>query len=291
MTTWTETLCELIVRASTSLPPDVTAALQSALAAEESGSNGGQALATILENTALAEASRLPLCQDTGTLVFTVWAPAALRPAQFREAALAAIAQTTADGVLRRNSVDSLTGENAPANAGPGHPVIHWHEHEEDTVRVSLMLKGGGCENVGIQYSLPDKAIGAGRDLEGVRRCLLDAVHRAQGKGCAPGILGVAIGGDRGTGYVASKEQFLRRMGERSPHPELAALETQVLAEANSLGIGPMGYGGKTTLLEVFVTALNRVPASYFVSISYMCWACRRRTVCASVTGEPLGWE
>ncbi len=288
---WTDTLYELIAQASTDLPPDVTDALRSALAAETPGSNAAQAFGTILENIALAKRNRLPLCQDTGTLLFEVWAPPALRPGPFRAAALEAIARTTADGVLRRNSVDSLTGENVPCNSGPGHPVIHWHEHETDEVRIALMLKGGGCENVGIQYSLPDKELGAGRDLAGVRRCLLDAVHRAQGKGCAPGILGVAIGGDRATGYVASKEQFLRRIGERSPHPELAALEEQVLAEANTLGIGPMGYGGKTTLLDVFITALNRVPASYFVSVSYMCWAFRRRTVVATVGGEALAWE
>jgi fumarate hydratase class I len=169
--------------------------------------------------------------------------------------------------------------------------VIHWHEQAGDEVRVTLMLKGGGCENVGIQYSLPDSELGAGRDLAGVRRCLLDAVHRAQGKGCAPGILGVAIGGDRATGYVASKEQFLRKLGERSPEPELAALEEQVLQEANTLGIGPMGFGGRTTLLDVFITALNRVPASYFVSVSYMCWAFRRRGMTTDLTGTVLGWD
>ncbi|MDX9980703.1 MAG: fumarate hydratase [Lentisphaeria bacterium] len=291
MSAWTDTIHELIANASTDLPADVEAALQAGLAAEEPGSNAAKTLATILENTALARRQRLPLCQDTGTLVFTVHAPPGLRPGPFREAALEAIARATAEGVLRRNSVDTLTGENAPANAGPGHPVIHWHEHAAPEVRVSLLLKGGGSENVGIQYSLPDKELGAGRDLEGVRRCLLDAVHRAQGQGCAPGILGVAIGGDRGTGYAASKEQLLRRRGERSPQPELAALETRVLAEANTLGIGPMGYGGKTTILEVFITAQNRLPASYFVSVSYMCWACRRHTVVAHPDGRPVAWE
>jgi len=291
MTTWIETIHELIAKASTDLAPDVASAIQAAVRVEEAGSNAQQALATILENTSLARAKRLPLCQDTGTLVFEVWAPSALRPALLREAIHAAIGPATVAGMLRRNSVDSLTGENAAANVGPGHPVIHWHEHAGDQVRITLLLKGGGSENVGTQYSLPDNELGAGRDLAGVRRCVLDAVHRAQGKGCSPGILGVAIGGDRATGYVASKEQFLRRIGERSPDPKLAAFEERVLAEANSLGIGPMGFGGKTTLLEVFATALNRVPASYFVTISYMCWAFRRRSVTASLAGEALGWE
>jgi fumarate hydratase class I len=291
MQIWTDTLYELIAKASTDLPADVEAALHASDKGEEPGSNAQKALGTMLENTALARRNRLPICQDTGTLIFEVWAPQSVSIHDFRTAVHAAIGRATADGLLRRNSVDSLTGENTVTNVGPGHPVIHWHEQAGDEVRVVLMLKGGGCENVGIQYSLPDHDLGASRDLEGVRRCLLDAVHRAQGKGCAPGVLGVVIGGDRGTGYVASKEQFLRRLGERSPQPELAALEERVLAEANSLGIGPMGFGGKTTLLDVFITTQNRVPASYFVTVSYMCWAFRRRGVTLGLTGEAKGWD
>lgn len=291
MTIWVDTIQRLIALASTDLPTDIEDALTAALAAEEPDSNGRQALATILENAALARGRRLPICQDTGTLLFTVQAPSELRPQLFRQAALEAISRATADGILRRNSVDPLTGTNDPANSGPGHPAIHWHEHDAPEVHIRLLLKGGGCENVGIQYSLPDAELGAGRDLAGVRRCLLDAVHRAQGRGCSPGILGVAIGGDRATGYAASKEQLLRRVGERSPRPELADLETRILAEANRLAIGPMGYGGKTTLLDVFATALNRVPASYFVSVSYMCWACRRHAVVARPDGRPIAWD
>lgn len=139
------------------------------------------------------------------------------------------------------------------------------------------MLKGGGCENVGAQYSLPDSRVGAGRDLKGVEKCILDAVQNAQGKGCGPGILGVCIGGDRGTGYAASKEQFLRKIGDRNRDATLASLEARITDEANQLGIGPMGFGGKTTLLATKITALNRVPASFFVSVSYMCWAFRRQ--------------
>ena len=291
MTSWTDTLLELIARASTDLAPDVEQALRAAVAAEEPGGNADRALGTILENIALARANRRPLCQDTGTLVFAVRAPACVRPAAFRAAAHEAIGRATAEGLLRRNSVDSLTGENSPTNTGPGHPAIHWHEREGDSVEVTLLMKGGGSENVGIQYSLPDRELAAGRDLDGVRRCVLDAVHRAQGKGCSPGILGVAIGGDRATGYAASKEQFLRRIGERSQDSRLAALEERLLREANSLGVGPMGFGGRTTLLDVFATALNRLPASYFVSISYMCWACRRRRVVATPAGEALAWD
>jgi fumarate hydratase class I len=139
------------------------------------------------------------------------------------------------------------------------------------------MLKGGGCENVGAQYSLPDNRLKAGRDLEGVRKMVLDAVYQAQGEGCAPGFLGVSIGGDRGTSYVASKEALLRRDDDLNPDPELARLEDQLTREANELGVGPMGFGGKATVLGTKITSTYRLPASFFVTVSYMCWAYRRR--------------
>ena len=133
------------------------------------------------------------------------------------------------------------------------------------------------------QYSLPDAALGAGRDLEGVRKCILDAVQKIQGYGCAPGILGVCIGGDRATGFEVAKEQLLRPLDEvsglRVTGYEVARLEKQLLREANELGIGPMGLGGKTTLLGVKIASRPRVPASFFVTIAYMCWACRRRSL------------
>jgi fumarate hydratase class I len=189
-----------------------------------------------------------------------------------------AVAEATRRAYLRPNSVDSLTGKNTGNNLGDSYfPTIHCEESEGDALIIDLMLKGGGCENVGAQYSLPNTALGAGRDLAGVRKVVLDAVHNAQGQGCAPGILGVAIGGDRGSSYLASKEVLVRQMAEISPNPQLAALEERLTSEANQLGIGPMGFGGKTTVLGTKITTLNRLPASYFVSVSYMCWAYRRR--------------
>jgi fumarate hydratase class I len=184
----------------------------------------------------------------------------------------------TKKAYLRPNSVDSLSGVNSGNNLG-GHyfPTIHFEEVEGDTLTIDLMLKGGGCENVGAQYSLPNSVLNAGRDLSGVRKVVLDAVHKAQGKGCAPGILGVAIGGDRGSSYYASKEVFFQKMDEPNQDEILANLETQLTEEANQMGIGPMGFGGKTTVLDTKITSHHRLPASYFVSVSYMCWAYRRR--------------
>ena len=274
-----EQLLSLVVKSSVDLPEDVEDALQDALNVADSGSGEAVALRTILSNAAMAREKRMPICQDTGTLMFVVEASSTLRRNVFQESAEWAVAEATRLGVLRQNCVDSLTGKNTGNNLGVGSPVVHWHETSSDVSRVTLMLKGGGSENMGIQYSLPDSTLGAGRNLEGVRRCVLDAVHRAQGQGCAPGILGVCIGGDRATGYVESKLQLLRKIGERSSEPELAELEKRLLKEANSLGIGVMGFGGKTTLLDVFIGWRCRLPASYFVSISYMCWCCRRQTI------------
>ena len=274
-----EQLLSLVVKTSVDLPHDVEGALEKALSLSEKGSGEEAALRTMLSNAAMAREKRMPICQDTGTLMFVVEASSRLKRNDFQEAAEWAVAEATRLGVLRQNCVNSLTGKNTGNNLGVGSPVVHWHETGGAVSRVTLMLKGGGSENMGIQYSLPDSTLGAGRNLEGVRRCVLDAVHRAQGQGCAPGILGVCIGGDRATGYVESKLQLLRKIGERSSEPELAELEERLLKEANSLGIGAMGFGGKTTLLDVFIGWRCRLPASYFVSISYMCWCCRRQTI------------
>jgi fumarate hydratase class I len=190
-----------------------------------------------------------------------------------------AVAIATDQAYLRPNAVDSLTGKNSGDNTGEDFPTIHYHEWEKDTIHVDLLLKGGGCENVSTQYKLPDGELNAGRDLDGVRRVVLDAVYQAQGKGCSPSVLGVAIGGDRGSSYIKSKQQLLRPLNDTNANEELAGLEEQLYDQANQLGIGPMGFGGKTTVLGVKIGAQHRLPASYFVSIAYMCWANRRASL------------
>lgn len=291
MSPWYDTVFGLIARAATDLPADVEAALSCAAQAEAPGSNAALTLQAMLDNIRLARANRRPLCQDTGALLFWVEAPPGVSPTAFRQAAEAAIADATAEGLLRQNCVDTLSGRNTGNNLGAGSPTIHWDERPGETVTLSLILKGGGSENVGAQYSLPDARLGAGRNLDGVRRCVLDAVVEAQGRGCSPGILGVCIGGDRASGYAEGKRLLLRPLGLRSPQSELAALETRLLDEASQLGIGPMGVGGNTTLLDVHVGCLHRLPASYFVSISYMCWACRRHALEAAPDGRLLRWR
>jgi fumarate hydratase class I len=272
----TEPFVELIRRASTDLPADVEVALRAAHAREGPGSAAAGALATILENVALARANSTPVCQDTGVPIFYVFRPQGMSTRQLQAQIEAAVAEATRRAYLRPNAVDPLTGRNSGDNLGVGFPTLHFQEWEEGYLRVDLLLKGGGSENVGAQYKLPYAPLKAGRDLEGVRRVVLDAVYQAQGKGCAPGVLGVAIGGDRGTGYVHAKEQLFRPLDDANPVPQLAALEERLLRECNELGIGPMGFGGRTTVFGVKIGAYHRLPACYFVSVAYMCWACRR---------------
>ncbi len=274
-----ESLVELIRRTSAEIPEDVNNALIRSLEAEKKGTIAESALRIIERNIELAKRKSQPICQDTGSILFYVDVPVGFDQITFAETAREAVKLATKKGYLRQNSVDSVTGKNDGTNVGPGSPAIHFHQHRSSAVEVRLMLKGGGCENVGAQYSLPNEKLHANRDLDGCRKVILDTVLQAQGKGCGPGILGICIGGDRATGYELSKTQFLRLLDDRNPDPTLDALEQDVLKTANELGIGPMGFGGKTTLLGVKITAANRVPASFFVSVSYMCWAFRRQGV------------
>ena len=238
-------LVGLIRDTSSSLPEDVESALRRALRREEKGSSAAVVLKTILDNVALARERRSPLCQDTGTLAFYV--DASLRRRVSPSVVKRAVARATALGYLRRNCIDAVTGFSHDDNCADGAPVIHYVDWQRPGA-VSLLLKGGGSENMSRQYSLPDAALGAGRDLAGVRRCILDAVVKAQGFGCAPGVLGVCVGGDRATAYEVAKEQLLRPLDDRAGSPALAKLERDVLKDANALGVGPMGLGGKTTL-------------------------------------------
>ena len=276
-------LAELIKETSSSLPEDVEKAIRAAKRKEAKGSSAAVILGTILENCALARRESTPLCQDTGTLTFFV--DSRLRRKITITAVQKAAALATANGWLRKNTIEAVSGRSCDDNCAEGAPVVHYVEAEDPAVapKVTLVMKGGGSENMSRQYSLPDSELGAGRDLEGVRKCVLDAVVKAQGYGCAPGILGVCIGGDRATGFEVAKEQLLRPLDEpKSGDAVLRKLETKLLREANSLGIGPMGLGGGTTLLGVKIASRTRVPASFFVTVAYMCWACRRRSVTVS---------
>ena len=289
-----DSVVELITKTSTDLPPDVRAAMAVALASEEPATRAGQALTVIAQNIDQAESCEAPICQDTGMPTFEVHVPRGADQIWMRQQIRAAVAEATRRGKLRPNSVDSITGENSGDNLGPGTPIIHFDQWERDDIEIRLILKGGGCENTNAQYSLPAELEHLGRadrSLAGVRKCILHAVWKAQGKGCSPGAVGVCIGGDRTSGYLHAKEQLFRTLDDTNPDARLAELEASIMEEANRLAVGPMGFSGRTSLIGCKIGALNRLPASFFVSIAYDCWAFRRLGVHIDAsTGAIASW-
>src|SRR5271154_1301708 len=274
-----ESLVELITQTSTNLPPDVRAAMGIAIENETPHTQASQALSVIASNIDMATDDVGPICQDTGMPTFFVHTPVGVNQIAIRKAIRSAVADATKRGKLRPNSVDSLTGKNTGDNLGIETPVIHFEQWEQDDIEVKLILKGGGCENKNIQYSLPCELEHLGRadrNLEGVRKCILHAVWQAQGQGCAPGALGVCIGSDRAHGYLLAKNELFRTLDDVNPNPVLAKLEAEIMEEANRIGVGAMGFGGKASLIGCKITAANRLPASFFVSVAYECWAFRR---------------
>ncbi len=289
-----DSVLQLIVRTSTDLPPDVRAAMKHALVAEPDGTRAAQALNIIAQNIDLAVDQEGAICQDTGMLTFEVHVPVGANQIWMRQQIREAVAEATRRGKLRPNSVDSITGTNSGNNLGPGTPIIHFDQWERDEIEIKLILKGGGCENTNAQYALPMELPHLGRadrTLEGVRKCILHAVWNAQGKGCSPGAVGVCVGGDRTSGYLHAKEQLFRTLDDINSDARLAELEASIMAQVNTLEIGPMGFGGKVTLIGCKVGALNRLPASFFVSVAYDCWAFRRLGVLLHAeTGAINSW-
>jgi fumarate hydratase class I len=289
-----DSVLQLIVRTSTDLPPDVRAAMKTSLNAEPSGTRASQALTIIAQNIDLAADGEGAICQDTGMPTFEVRVPLGANQIWMRQQIREAVAEATRRGKLRPNSVDSITGQNSGDNLGPGTPIIHFDQWERDDIEVKLILKGGGCENTNAQYSLPVELPHLGRadrTLDGVKKCILHAVWHAQGKGCSPGAVGVCVGGDRTSGYTHAKEQLFRTLDDVNPDERLAALEASIMATVNDLDIGAMGFGGKVTLIGCKIGALNRLPASFFVSVAYDCWAFRRLGVTLdAASGAITGW-
>jgi fumarate hydratase class I len=293
MEAFRDSMLQLITHTSTNLPPDVRRAMARMLE-QEQGARSAQALQVIAANIDMASDNEGPICQDTGWPTFEIKTPVGANQIVMKKEIREAVAEATRRGKLRTNSVDSLTGANSGDNLGPGTPTMHFEQWENDEIEVKLLLKGGGCENKNIQYSLPMEIphLGkAGRDLDGVRKCILHAVWQAQGQGCSAGAVGVCIGGDRTTGYQHAKEQLFRMLDDANPHPQLAKLEDYVMQTANTLGIGAMGFGGNATLIGCKVGILNRLPASFFVSVAYDCWAFRRLGVTLDAkTGAIKRW-
>ena len=289
-----DSMLALIHKASTELPHDVRHMLQEAQALEQAGSRSASALGIINDNITMADTNQAPLCQDTGLPTFKIMTPVGSNHLVLKQLIHEAIVESTHQSILRPNTVDSLTGHNSGNNLGEGAPIIKIEQWEHDYIEAKLILKGGGCENKNIQYSLPCELEGlgkAGRDLDGVRKCILHSVYQAQGQGCSPGIIGVAVGGDRTSGYEYAKAQLFRELSDINPNPDLANLEDYVLQTANELAIGTLGFGGKISLLGCKIGSYHRLPASFFVSVAYNCWAFRRVGMrIDATTGQVMDW-
>lgn len=269
-------IVELYKKVATSLPPDIMEAMEDGLSREKAGSTAHSTMAVQVENMKLARETDRPVCQDTGVPTFWVKIPAGLSHGEMKNTILEATRLATEQIPLRPNAVDVVTDKNSGDNTGIGFPVIYMEETTEGTLMIDLMLKGAGCENAGQIYKLPVEELSAQRDFDGVRKCAIDTIHKVQGKGCPPYILGIGIGATKDQVTKLAKEQLMRRLNEVNKITELASLEKIILEDLNKLGIGPMGLGGRTTALGVKVGVNHRHPASYFVDISVSCWATRR---------------
>ncbi|KAK3605166.1 hypothetical protein CHS0354_000836 [Potamilus streckersoni] len=288
-----QSVFDLIVKTSTDLPSDVRVAIARALRSEDSSSLSGFAMSAITLNVDMASDKISPICQDTGMPTFFIHTPVGENQIEIKRAINEAVIEATKQGKLRPNSVDPITGKNSGVNVAPGIPVFHFEQWEKEYIEIKLILKGGGCENKNIQYSLPSELEGlgkAGRDLDGIRKCIIHSIYQAQGQGCSAGFIGVGIGGDRTSGYELAKEQLFRRLDDINSDPILAELEGYVMNNANKLSIGTMGFGGNVTLLGCKIGKIERLPASYFVSVAYNCWAFRRLGVHLDSNGTIVKW-
>ena len=272
-------IVDLYRRMATDLSPDIYNGLVNARALEDGGSPAYVALSTIIENIELARTESKPMCQDTGYPVFFATLPEDVSISGVRNAIIEATKRATAEIPLRPNAVDCVSGKNSGDNTGTLWPLIYFDGWDNKHMLIRAMLKGGGSENCGAVYKLPDSRLDAGRDLEGIRRVVLDAVHAAQGRACPPYVLGIGLGGSKDAAAQLSKRQLLRTLDDFNPMPELAELEGRLMREANSLGIGPIGVGGKTCVMGVKIGAAHRHAASYFVDVAFCCWADRKGTL------------
>lgn len=262
------------------LPDDVKAALKKAYA-EETSETGKTQLKAILDNIELAEKYKAPVCQDTGTIIFYVKAGAKAKDLDKVEGALInAVKRATKEVPLRPNAVNPFDQKNSGDNTGRYIPFVNWEIVPGDQIEITVMTKGGGSENVCI-----GGMIVPGEGINGLKKFVVDAVIKAGSQPCPPNILGIAVGGGADISMKLAKKALLRPLDEPNPDPTLAKLEQEILEAVNMTGIGPMGLGGKTTILGVKIDYAFRHPASFPAAVSFNCWAARRSTARISADG------
>ncbi len=274
-------IVELYRKVAISVPKDIEEALKAACS-KETQVLARESLESVLKKVHLARAGSCPICEDTGFPVFFVKVPMGLSHRAIREVIIDATRLATKRVPLTPNAVSSITDMNSGDNVGDAFPLVYIDETDEQTLTVDLMLKSGLSENLGQIYKLPallnmgGLEVAAGRDFDGVGKCVLDAVSRARGEGCPPYTIGVAIGGAKDQVTFLSKKQLMRRLHDVHADPAIAGLEARILNEINSLDSGSPGVAGQTVALGVKIAAAYRHPESYFVDVSFACWAHRR---------------
>jgi len=272
---------KLLQLAVIELPRDAKEALQRAYREEESEAGKTQ-LKAILDNIELAEKTRTPVCQDTGVIIFYVKAGGKAKGLdKIGDALLSATRRATEEVPLRPNAIDPFTQKNTGDNTGRFIPFAHWEIVPGNSVEITVMPKGGGSENV-----CALGMISPGQGVKGLKKFVVDAVINAGAQPCPPNILGVAVGGGADIAMKLAKAALLRPLDEPNPNPDLAKLEKELYEAANSTGIGPMGLGGKFTVLGVKVDYAHRHPASYPVAVAFQCWAARRASARISSDGK-----
>ncbi|NWF95368.1 MAG: fumarate hydratase [Candidatus Thorarchaeota archaeon] len=271
-----DTALRLLTMAATKLPPDVEAALKKAHSLETDTTAKTQ-LSAILTNLELA-AEGVPMCQDTGIIIFYVKVGDRFPfIGEIRDALIKATKDATASIPLRPNAVNPIKGGNTGDNTGEKIPWINWEIVKGDSVEITVFPKGGGSENASIVGMLKP-----GVGLAGVKKLVVDNAMRYMGEACSPNIIGIGIGGGADISIKIAKQQLLRPLDDHHPDPEVAKIEGEIMEALNATGIGPMGLGGKTTVLGVKLDYAMRHPASLPVGVAVQCWAARRSTAVIS---------
>jgi len=268
-----DAVADLLGRAVIELPEDVENALRKAMEQEE-GIAKTQFMA-IMKNLELAKQQRKPMCQDTGTPTFYLKVGINFPYIDvLEEAIIEGVKKATARVPLRPNAVDILTGKNSGDNTGRHIPYINWEIVKGDECIITAMPKGGGSENMSTLRMLKP-----GVGIDGVKKFVVEWMVEAAGNPCPPTTVGVGIGGGADIAMKLAKKALLRKIGERHENKIIAEMEEELLKAINSVGIGAMGLGGKTTVLDVHIEVAHRHPASLPVAIAVQCWANRRKSI------------
>ena len=262
------------------LPGDIKQALKRAYA-EETSETGKTQLKAILDNIELAEKYQAPVCQDTGTIIFYVKAGSEAKDLdKIEEALTKATRRATKEIPLRPNAVDPFSQKNSGDNTGRFIPQVNWEIVSGNIIELTVMTKGGGSENVCVTGMLVP-----GEGIKGLKKFVIDAVIKAGAQPCPPTILGIAMGGGVDVSIKLAKKTLLRPLNELNSDPEIAKLEKELFEAANMTGIGPMGLGGKTTVLGAHIDYAFRHPASFPAAVAFNCWASRRASARINTDG------